>query len=147
MDIKDMLNEYNILFDTSINSKVDLFDKLSQRLLDGGYISNKKKFIKDLNSREKQTNTGIEDGFGIPHAKSKAVKEATIAFAHVDELTDYRGLDDKKISIVFMIAVPKNSNDIHLELLSSLARKLMDDKFKEELKKANSKEDIYRLFG
>lgn len=147
MTIQDMLDEQNILFDSSITNKQLLFDKLAQQLVVSGYISNKKKFIRDLNIREKQTTTGIEDGFGIPHAKSKFVKKATIAFAHVGEINDYIGLDDQKINTVFMIAVPEDSNDTHLSLLSGLARKLMDPEFKEKINLAQTKKQVYDAFN
>ena len=146
MTIQNMLDEQNILFDSTINNKEELFESLTQSLVASGYVKNGKKFMKDLYAREKLTSTGIEDGFGIPHTKSKAVTKATIAFAHVGEMKDYVGLDEQPINTVFMLAVPKDSNDTHLELLSSLARRLMDDTFKLKIKQAQTKTDIYNAF-
>lgn len=118
---------------------------MAELLEKNGCIKNKKKLIKDLEKREKLVSTGIEDGFGIPHAKSKCVVKPTIAFAHTNEISDYIALDNSKVQWSFMLAIPSNSNDIHLEILSSLSRKLMDDDFRNKLKQAKTSEDVFKI--
>ena len=103
-----------------------MFEKLGQLLEEEQRVSKAKKVIKDLYRREEETSTGIEDGFGIPHAKSKAVLQPTICFAHTGKITDYVGLDGRNIEWVFAILVPQKTADIHLEILSKLSRKLMN---------------------
>ncbi len=66
--------------------------------------------MKDLYRRESETSTGIEDGFGIPHTKSKAVLAPTICFVHTGKISDYVGLDDKEIGMGFCHFCP--SKDI-----------------------------------
>ncbi|WP_400246066.1 PTS sugar transporter subunit IIA [Niallia sp. JL1B1071] len=145
MDISSMIDTNCILFDSTIQSKKDLFSRLASTLEHNGYISNKKRFIKDLERREKESSTGIEDGFGIPHAKSKAVTNPVIVFAHTGKIKDYVALDGSLIEYVFMLAVPERASDIHLNILSYLARKLMNKDFKLELKQARDAEDIQSL--
>ncbi|MFB3166689.1 PTS sugar transporter subunit IIA [Neobacillus sp. 179-C4.2 HS] len=145
MDIISLLQPKNIIFDETINSKKELFNTMAELLEKNGCIKNKKKLIKDLEKREKLVSTGIEDGFGIPHAKSKCVVKPTIAFAHTNEISDYIALDNSKVQWSFMLAIPSNSNDIHLEILSSLSRKLMDDDFRNKLKQAKTSEDVFKI--
>ncbi|WP_067840483.1 PTS sugar transporter subunit IIA [Amphibacillus sediminis] len=145
MDISSMLDKRNMVFDLAIQTKEDLFACLAQTLENNGYITNKRRFIKDLKRREKESSTGIEDGFGIPHAKSKAVIKPTIAFAHVDELKDYPALDGSHVQCVFMLAVPDHANDTHLHMLSFLARQLMNDQLKASLKAANDPEEVLAI--
>ncbi|MBM7541211.1 PTS sugar transporter subunit IIA [Amphibacillus cookii] len=142
MQLSSVLDKQNIVFDLTIKTKEELFNNLALNLENNGFITSARRFIKDLKKREKEASTGIEDGFGIPHAKSKAVVKPTIAFAHVDELSDYLALDESRVECVFMIAVPDQDNVTHLELLSFLARKLMDDQFKASIKMAKDAEEI-----
>lgn len=145
MDILSMMDARNVLFDAQITTKKALFEALAESLFASGYVTDKKKFVEDLEKREQETETGIEDGFGIPHAKSRYVKEATIAFAHTGSMKDYHALDDTPIECVFMLAIPEKANDIHLEILSSLSRRLMDDTFKRNIKNVKTKAELQSI--
>lgn len=145
MKISDLMMIDSIVFDESIQSKSALFERLAQTLERNGRVTKAKKFIKDLYKREEETSTGIEDGFGIPHAKSKYVTEPTICFAHTAIIQDYVGLDGKPIEYVFMITVPKKLSDLHLDILSSLSRRLIDDEFRDKLKNATTAEEVLNI--
>ncbi|EUJ21903.1 PTS system transporter subunit IIA [Listeria aquatica FSL S10-1188] len=142
MSIMELLNENRIIFDETITTKNELFEKVAERLEAEGSILNGKKFVKDLYKREAETSTGIESGFGIPHAKSKQVTKPLIAFVHSGKMTDYFGLDESPVEWSFIIAVPKKAADTHLEILSELSRKLMDPVFQEELKNTKDYESV-----
>ncbi|MFS0559972.1 fructose PTS transporter subunit IIA [Terribacillus sp. 179-K 1B1 HS] len=142
MDFTSMLDKRNFVFNCGIQTKKELFTCLAETLERNGYLTNKKRFIKDLEKREKESSTGIEDGIGIPHAKSKVVKQPVIAFAHTSGLNDYHALDGSLVECVFMIAVPEKANDLHLDTLSFLARKLMNEQIRSELKKAKNGEEL-----
>ncbi|EAD7950224.1 PTS sugar transporter subunit IIA, partial [Listeria monocytogenes] len=68
MNISNLINEDRIIFDNRIQTKQLLFEKVAEVLVKEGSITNSKKFIRDLYNREEETSTGIEAGFGIPHA-------------------------------------------------------------------------------
>lgn len=145
MDIDILLTKERILFDSSIKTKQQLFELAGQTLENQGVVTRSKKFIKALVKRETETSTGIEDGFGLPHGKSKCVKEPALLFIHSDQIADYRGLDGSAIEFCFVIAVPEKSNDLHLKILSSLSRKLMDNDFRTALKHADSPEEVLKI--
>jgi PTS system fructose-specific IIA component len=147
MKLIDLMVNDLIVFDESIRSKKELFEKLGQLLEEEQRVSKAKKVIKDLYRREEETSTGIEDGFGIPHAKSKAVLQPTICFAHTGKITDYVGLDGRNIEWVFAILVPQKTADIHLEILSKLSRKLMNESFRTQLKNAGSPMEVLEIMS
>lgn len=147
MDISELIGKQTIIFDYSIQSKDVLFEVLSDSLKKNGSITKKKGFMKDLYKREQVVSTGIEEGFGIPHAKSKYVVKPTVCFAHTSSIRDYVGFDDEPIECVFMIAVPKKSNSLHLDVLSSLSRRLLDDEFRKKVKNAKNSEEILAIIN
>lgn len=145
MEILDIISEDTIIFDKTISKKVDLFDQASSVLLALNKIKDKKKFEKDLNKREKEISTGIEDGFGIPHAKSKTVLTPTLLFFKTSEISDYEALDGTKIDCSFIIAVPKSDNVTYLDILSNLSRKLMHEEFRISLRNADSPKEVLEI--
>lgn len=142
MRISELLLISTINFNNSIDRKEVLFTTAGNILEENGIVTNGKKFAKDLFKREKQTSTGIEDGFGIPHAKSRHVTKPALAFIKSSEISDYEALDGSKVNNSFIIAVPKSGSDQHLEILSQLSRKLMNNDFREMIKNADTPEQI-----
>ncbi|PNE51630.1 PTS sugar transporter subunit IIA [Enterococcus avium] len=147
MKLVDLMMNDLILFDESIRSKDELFETLSRLLEKKERVTKAKKVMKDLYRRESETSTGIEDGFGIPHTKSKAVLAPTICFVHTGKISDYVGLDDKEIEWVFAIFVPQKTSDMHLEILSNLSRKLMNEAFRSQLKEATDATELLEIMS
>lgn len=135
----------NILFKENIVRKEDLFETISQMLYESGTINDSELFIKDLNNREEQMQTGLIDEFAIPHAQSSSVTKATIAFVKTGEIENYETLDDSKVKYVFILAIPKSNNDLHLDMLSSLSRRLMDDTYRSSIKACKNEQMLYEL--
>ncbi|HHE2654834.1 TPA: PTS sugar transporter subunit IIA, partial [Enterococcus faecium] len=56
--------------------------------------------------------------------------------------------DGKPAHMIFMIAVPENSQgDMHLKILQRLSRKLMDDDFRQALMEAPDKTTVHQLLS
>ncbi|PTI37678.1 PTS sugar transporter subunit IIA [Mammaliicoccus vitulinus] len=147
MALVELIDKNTFIFDKSITTKDELFNSLTEILNEKGYLKNKKKFLKDLYKREKIISTGIEDGFGIPHTKTKYINKPIITFAKTSELDDYKALDDTKINTVFLIALPINAHNSHLDLLSELARLLMDSEFRQYIKNAEQPDEIVKILS
>ena len=89
--------------------------------------------------------TGIGDGVAIPHAKSAWVKKPTVVVGKSLKGIEWESLDDEKVHMVFLIAVPEGNGNEHLKILQMLAVSIMDDDFKEELENATDEKVIEKL--
>lgn len=98
----------------------------------------------DAWAREEKDETGIPGGIAIPHAKSAAVTQATLAFARLQPGVDF-GAPDGPADLVFLIAAPDTAAEEHLAVLSKLARSLMQDDFTAGLRSAGTPEDVVAL--
>lgn len=147
MNIADLVDIRNINLNVSVSCKDDLFNAMAEQLEKTGFIKNKRKFVKDLYKREKEASTGIEEGFAIPHAKSKQVLRPTIAISKTTGIKDYETFDGSPVQWVFMLAVPENNSSVHLEILSYLARKLLDENFKKNIKSATTEQQVLDLLS
>lgn len=144
MKITQLLTEETIILDVSAHSKQGVLTELIEQLDNAGKLTNKESFMDDILAREAQSTTGIGDGIAIPHAKSSAVKKPAIAFGRSTNGLDYESLDGQPAHLFFMIAATDGANNDHLEALSRLATFLMDEKFREKILGATTKEDILK---
>ncbi|WP_043442916.1 PTS fructose transporter subunit IIABC [Arthrobacter sp. L77] len=98
----------------------------------------------DALAREEKTSTGIPGGIAIPHCRSTAVSEATLAMARLSPPVDF-GAKDGPADLVFFIAAPDGADQEHLKLLSKLARSLIKKDFTASLRAAQSPADVVAL--
>ncbi|OLL74746.1 PTS system protein [Pseudonocardia sp. Ae168_Ps1] len=105
---------------------------LAQRLVDAGLVTDLDRFLADIEAREAQMPTGLEGGIGIPHCRSSAVTEPSLAFGRSSSGVDF-GAEDGPATLIFMIAAPEGGNTDHMTVLAALARRLVRASFKNEL--------------
>ncbi|TFC50429.1 MULTISPECIES: fructose-specific PTS transporter subunit EIIC [unclassified Cryobacterium] len=98
----------------------------------------------DALAREAKTSTGIPGGLAIPHCRSSAVTEPTLAVARLSQPVDF-GSADGPADLIFMIAAPEGADQDHLKILSKLARSLMKADFTAALRAAKTPEEIVTL--
>lgn len=146
MTTKEMFSKERVKFNLSANTKDEVISELIDVLIKDGKIVNKDKFKEAVFKREEEFSTGIGMGIAIPHGKSSAVKEASIAFGRSDKGVDYESMDGEPAHLFFLIAVPNESNDLHLRALSEISRKLMHTEVREQLMNAQNFEDFVKVF-
>lgn len=145
MKITDLLKASSIGLGQSAGSKDEIISRLADLMDKSGNLSDKNQYVEDVKKREESGTTGIGEGVAIPHAKSSGVKSPGLAAMTVPSGTDYEALDGEPTNLFFMIAVPEASNDEHLTVLSRLSTMLMDDDFRQNLMKADSKEAFLQV--
>nr|WP_025675193.1 fructose-specific PTS transporter subunit EIIC [Salinivibrio socompensis] len=143
--ISELINERLIRLNLDATSKQDVFNELSQALVDNGRVSDKAAFIADVNAREALGNTGFESGIALPHAKSDAVTTPGVVIGISRDGIDYGAEDGELSHIFFMIASPINGGDHHIEVLASLSSKLIEPGFTQALLAANTASEVMTL--
>lgn len=142
-----MLSKEFIKMNLSGKTKDEILQEMVEILDKGGALNDKEEYLKVVREREATSSTGLEEGIAIPHGKTKAVKKATIAFGKSKNGVDFNSLDGENSRFFFMIAAPEGTTDAHIEMLSKITNKLLNDEFKERLEKAETAEDIITLFN
>ncbi|HVK27266.1 MAG TPA: fructose-specific PTS transporter subunit EIIC [Nocardioides sp.] len=98
----------------------------------------------DLHAREAKSATGMKDGIAIPHCRSVAVTEPTLAFARLAPGVDF-GAKDGVADLVFLIAAPEGGGNAHLQILAKLARSLVKPEFTDALRAATTPAAVVAL--
>lgn len=146
MNINELLIKDAMIMDLQATDKKGAIDEMVQKMYDVGRISDIQTYKEGILAREAQTSTGLGDGIAMPHAKNKAVKEATVLFAKSTKGVDYASLDGQPTYLFFMIAAPEGANDTHLQALAALSRLLIDADFVARLKSATTPDEVQQLF-
>ena len=122
----------------------EVITALAQRVVDAGRATDAAQLVADARAREAQSATGLPGGIAIPHCRSAAVTEPTLAFARLAPGADF-GASDGPADLVFLIAAPEGSDSAHLALLSSLARALVRPDFTASLRAAATPAELVAL--
>ncbi|MGE7885755.1 fructose-specific PTS transporter subunit EIIC [Bacillus sp. NPDC094077] len=124
----------------------DVIDEMIQKLNHVGALHSKTEFKQAIMNREQESTTGIGMNIAIPHGKSEAVKKPSVVLGIKQSGVDWKSLDGTEAKLIFMIAVPKESEgNEHLKILQMLSRKLMDDNYRERLLSVQTKQEAYKL--
>ncbi len=117
---------------------------LAERLAKAGRVTDLEGFLTDVRAREAQMPTGIEGGIGIPHCRSVAVVEPTLAFGRSAQGIDW-GAADGPAHLIFLIAAPEGGGAEHMGILAKLARKLIHPSFRDSLHQAQDSEAVVTI--
>lgn len=145
MRIVDLINKKSISLNLKAKDKSDAIDELVDLVNNSGNLNDRAEYKKAIIARENQSTTGIGEGIAIPHAKTKAVKNACLGAAVSKSGVDYESFDGSLSNLFFMIAAPEGANNTHLEVLSRLSTILMDEEFREKLINAKNEDEFLNL--
>ncbi len=144
MRITDLLSKQSVLLKKAAKDQADVIDIMVDAHDKSGNLKDKAKYKKAILAREELGTTAVEDGLAIPHAKSDAVKKASLVAMTLTKGVDYKAEDNLPCDLFFMIAAPTGS-DVHLIILSRLAMLLMDDIFTAKLRNSKTAEEFLQL--
>lgn len=136
-------SENNVLLNINVENKNELLEYLSQVAKKINLTNDPEKLDRSFEEREKEYSTGLQDGFAIPHAKSDAVNKVGIIYARLKKPIKWKTYDNKPVTDVFALMVPlKNAGTTHLKMLANLSTALLEDSFKEDLRKKGESNEI-----
>lgn len=146
-DISQVLTKELISLNLQSRSKEDAIAELTDLLVEHGDVIDRQGFIDDVLKRENEGMTGLGQGVAIPHGKSQAVKNTTLAIGISQNDIAWESLDNKPVNIIILFAVKDtDANTLHIKLLQKVAILLADESFIQNLHDIKTKEELIRLF-
>jgi len=143
--MSELITAELVLLDADLgNSTSEVIEKLALLVANQGRATDAAALAADAKAREAKTATGVPGGIAIPHCRSAAVTEPTLAMARLEPTVDF-GAKDGEADLVFFIAAPDGADQAHLKLLSKLARALVKKSFTASLRAAASEAEIVEL--
>ncbi|MBU1168955.1 MAG: PTS sugar transporter subunit IIA [Proteobacteria bacterium] len=144
MKILDILHPDAILPDLKSQDKKGIIEELVAPLAQITGMDHKD-LCRVLIEREQLGSTGIGEGIGIPHGKTKGIDTMVIAFGLSKKGVDFDSIDGKPTHIFFTLITPDQSTGLHLKLLARISKLLKSDGFKAKLMDAPSADEIHTI--
>ena len=133
-----------ITFSLTATDKVDAISQMAQLVVAAGRGSDAEQITKDVLARD-EMGTPQVDGVAIPHARTSGVLQSSVAVARATNKSIIFDADEGPAEVLFMILVPNDAGDEHITILSSLARRLMDEDFTKALRVTNDAAELVAL--
>lgn len=146
MALIDLINEDVVKVPLDSSTKEDIFRELVDLLFDAGKITKPDEIYDAVIEREQLLSTALENGIAIPHAKTEAVANLTMALGISPEGIDADSQDGKPSYAFFLILAPPNQSGPHIEALSEIASATKSSSFRRLLITARSADEVVELF-
>ena len=143
-NIVKYLTEDSIILDCDSKSQKNALEIISNKM-SKLTSTNKDEIFEKLYEREKLGTTAFGNGIAIPHARIEGIDDAKIIILKLDQAIDFNSIDNIKVDIIISLLVPKDSNDVHIKLLSNIATLLDKEVFRDQLRQANIASDVIKI--
>ncbi len=100
--------------------------------------------FESLVAREKLGSTGFGNGIAIPHCRLIGCTTPISAVLHLETAIDFDAIDGEPVDLLFVLLVPEEATDQHLELLRQIASIFEQDDVRERLRNAPTSEELYK---
>ena len=141
----DLYSEKLIVVNMEADSKDSAIEQLIRMLEKDNRINSLSEFRDSIYERENESTTEVGEYTAIPHGRSETVNENSVCIATLKKPVMWNFETKEEIDIIFMLAVKKDSTDTHIEILSELASKIMEEDFILNIKNAHNKNEIYNI--
>ena len=146
MKLIEFIHENSIYVDVDVDSKKNLFKKISN-IYSQNNPESSSIIVEKLNERERLGTTGVGNGVAIPHSKISLVEKTKVIFLKLKSPIDFSASDNIDVDMIFVILAPKNCQSEHLLILSSISSFLQNKVLVERLRKLKTTSEIYKCFS
>ena len=143
--IVKLLPEAHILLDVQAGSKKRVFEQVGILFENSLGIAQSSVF-ESLFARERLGSTGLGQGIAIPHGRIKGFKQVAGAFLPLQQPIPFDAPDGRPVNLMFVLLVPEQATEEHLQILSEVAERFSDPAFREALLTAPDAATVIALF-
>ena len=145
VEAKELFSEDHIYIDENSTTQDEAFKFIASIAKKHGYVKSEEEFYHGLQKREKEATTGFNDGIAIPHSKNSTVISPGVFLIKFKNPIEWDSLDGKKITTAFALTIPEDGAENHLKILSTIAKELIDDDFRNTVIKETDSQKLYNL--
>ena len=121
----------------SLHSTKRLFERAAELFSDQLGLDSEQ-IYRALLAREKLGSTAVGEGVAIPHSRIDGCIEPAGCLITLPTGIDFSAPDNQPVDLVFVLLVPKEATQQHLDLLAMLARALSDMQVRNHIRGAES---------
>ncbi len=144
--VAKLLPPANVLLDLPASSKKRLFEQVGL-LFENHHGIGRSLVFDSLFARERLGSTGLGQGVAIPHGRIKSLKDALGAFVRLAQPVPFDAPDGKAVNLLFVLLVPEQATEKHLQILSELAQMFSDRALREAMTAAPDPGSLHQLIA
>ena len=134
-----------VLLDSAAATKADAIREMVEAFYVAGRTESPERLEEAVWAREAVYSTGLGHGFAIPHCKTDAATDDSIAILRLRQPVEWGSLDGAPVRMVILLATRESAGGGHMQVFSRLARRLMHQSFRESLLAAQDPAGILDL--
>ena len=144
--IAPLITPDTTLLDLSFTSKKKLFEHAAE-LFARTHGLKATDIFTSLFERERLGSTALGCGIAIPHGRIKGMREARGAFYRLKTPLEFDAPDNQPVSLCFILLVPKDANEQHLQILGELAQLFGDESMRAKMLQVGTPAELTALLG
>ncbi len=144
--IAPLITPATTLLDINLSSKKKLFEHAAGLFSQTHGLKSTDIFT-SLFDRERLGSTALGCGVAIPHGRIKGLNEACGALYRLKTPLEFDAPDNEPVSLCFVLLVPKDANEQHLQILGELAQLFGDETMRAKILGSASAADLVTLIG
>ena len=138
------LGQFQVLSEESLLSKKRVFERAAQAMGAALNLSSDN-IYRALLEREKLGSTAIGEGIAIPHCRINECAEAAGCLVTLQEPIDFGSIDGRDVDVIFVLLVPEEATQAHLNLLAALARSFSNADLRNRVRQTLDPEELRQL--
>lgn len=142
--IAPLVSPESTVFNQAFSSKKKLFEHAAQLFETLKGLKHQDVFD-SLFERERLGSTALGFGVAIPHGRIKSLKEAAGAFYRLKPGLEFDAPDNLPVSLCFILLVPQDANERHLQILGELAQLFGDAETRDQLLAVATPDELQKL--
>jgi len=132
-----------VMLDAETDGKEDAIKQMIDAFFAAGRTDAPIKLEAAVWAREQVCSTGLGHGFAIPHCKTDAINADTIGLIRFRNGIEWQSIDGRPVNCMILLATrAAQQNGTHMQVFSKLARKLMNEDFRNRLLAAPDRDAI-----
>ena len=143
IDFREILAPDCALVDVDAQSKKAALAKASELLAGSRPEMDARLLLKGLLDRERLGSTGLGEGVAIPHCRIEHCRAPAACCLRTRTALDFDAPDDQEVDLLFVLAVPRHEQRVHLEILGALARAFDDAVNLATLRRAATSRELF----
>ena len=144
--VAKLLLPADVLLDLPVSSKKRLFEQVGL-LFENHHGIARNLVFESLFARERLGSTGLGQGIAIPHGRIKGLKDAQGALVRLAEGVPFDAPDGEPVNLAFILLVPEQATEKHLQILSELAQMFSDRGLREAMARAADAASLHQLIA
>lgn len=129
--MSELVTADDVFVGLDLDSREAMLRFIARKAVERGIATDEDAVFEALQEREEMGETGLTDGFAVPHARSSAIVRPAVLVFKNGRALDWPSFDGKPVSIAIALLVPEgDAGNEHIKLLSKTAVLLMHNDFK-----------------